>query len=101
MDEVLDKVDEKFKMTRTYDVKKILGCELEIDKDRGMLKKASGDLSLSKLKKMDITNCKTTDSPGHIPARIRNPVFKEEPPQASEKEVRLFQKKVGIQMWGL
>ena len=101
LDEVLDKVDEKFKMTRTYDVKKILGCELEIDKERGMLKMHQGTYHVSKLKEMEIENCRPADSPGYIPARIRNPVFEEKQEQASEKEVRNFQKKVGIQMWGL
>ena len=101
LDRTLAKVDEKFKMTRTYDVRKVLGCEIEYDKPRGILKLHQGSYHQAKLREMNVKCTKPARSPGYIPAKMVNPAFTEDPPQASLEEVRLFQKKVGVQMWGL
>ena len=101
LDRVLNKIEEKFKMTHTYDVKKLLGCEIEYDKERGMMKIHQGTYHKAKLREMEVKCTKPARSPGYIPSKIVNPVFQAEPPQASLEEVRLFQKKVGVQMWGL
>ena len=101
LDQVLDEVDKSFVMTRTYDVKKLLGFEIEYDKVRGLMKLHQGPYHRAKLLEIGHKNPKPANSPGHIPAKIENPVFPIAPPQATPDQVRLYQKKVGIQMWGL
>ena len=101
LDKVLDKVDSQFKMTREYNVTKLLGCDIEYDMERGLLKMHQGSYNIAKLKEMNVSNSRPAKSPGHIPANLPNSAFPEKRPQATIQEVRLFQKKVGVHMWGL
>ena len=101
LDETLDAIDKKFEMKRTYDVSKLLGFEVEYDQKRGLMKLHQGSYHIAKLRELGFKNNKPARSPGWIPAKIVNPAFPEKPKQATLEEVRLFQKKVGIQMWGL
>ena len=101
LDKVLDKIDDQFKMTREYNVTKLLGCDIEYDMKRGLLKMHQGSYNIAKLKEMNVSNGRAAKSPGYIPANLPNSAFPEKRPQATLEEVRLFQKKVGVHMWGL
>ena len=102
LDEILDEVDKSFKMERTYNVKKILGIEIDYEQDRGIMKIHQGTYNVAKLMEMEVKNAKKTESPGFIPTESsKRSVFTKTQTQATEKEIRLFQKKVGVHMWGL
>ena len=101
LDEVLDAIDKEFKMTRTYDVTKILGMEVEYSRILGLMKLHQGSYNREKLMEMGFQDRKQAHSPGNIPIKIINPEYNETVPQASIEDVRRYQKKVGVQMWGL
>jgi hypothetical protein len=102
LDEVLDAIDKEFKMTRTYDVTKILGMEVDQSKILGLLKIHQGSYNREKLKESGFQDRgKSTHSPGNIPIKILNPEYQEAVPQAPVEEVRKYQKKVGVQMWSI
>ena len=101
LDETLAKIDEKFKMTKEFNVTKLLGFEVNYDKEKGLMKLHQGSYHIAKLHELGFKNGKPARSPGYIPPKIENPIFPHELPQAPPDKVRLFQKKVGIQMWGL
>ena len=61
-----------------------------------------GTYNVAKLMEMEVKNAKKTESPGFIPTESsKRSVFTKTQTQATEKEIRLFQKKVGVHMWGL
>ena len=101
LDKVLDAIDAQFQMTRTYDVTKILGMEVEYCKILGLMKLHQGTYNRDKLHEMGFQGHKAANSPGDIPIKIINPAFTEKQPQATLDQVRKYQKKVGVQMWGL
>tara|TARA_B110000971_G_scaffold105983_1_gene108673 strand:+ start:457 stop:4788 length:4332 start_codon:yes stop_codon:yes gene_type:complete len=101
LDEVLDAVDKQFKMTREYNVTKILGMEIEYCKKLGLMKIHQGSYNREKLKEMGFQNNKPAKSPGNIPIKMINPAFTFPIPQAPLEKVRRYQKKVGVQMWAL
>ena len=102
LDEVLDEVDKSFVMERTYNVKKILGLEIDYEQSRGIMKIHQGTYNVAKLREMEVKNAKKAESPGFIPVESsKRSVFAKTQTQATPKEIRLFQKKVGVHMWGL
>ena len=102
LDEILDKVDKDFKMIRTYNVQKLLGLEIDYDQDKGLMKLHQGSYVLSKLRELSHnSNSKTVRSPGLVPPKIVNPAFPVPEKKATAKEVKEFQRRVGIWMWSL
>lgn len=102
LDQVLDAVEKKFKLERNYNPSKILGCELQYDKDAGVMKLHQGSYVNSKLKEVGFKDFKHTTSPGYIPPKLDNPEFKGNTKvPASKEEIRKFQKLIGVHMWGL
>ena len=102
LDKVLDKVEEKFQLDRTYNPTKLLGVEIEYDRKRGKMKLHQGSYNRAKAKEMDMGGKKPARSPGHIPPKIVNPLFPGgNKVQATPEQVRNYQKKIGVQMWSL
>ena len=106
LNKVLDKIEEKFKLDRTYNPTKLLGVEIERDRKRGLMKIHQGSYNRAKAKdageddKTLIT--KPARSPGHIPPKIVNPLFPGgNKVQATPEQIRKYQKKVGVHMWSL
>ena len=102
LDKVLDKVEEKFQLDRTYNPTKLLGVEIDYDRKRGKMKLHQGSYNRAKAKEMDMGGKKPARSPGHIPPKIVNPLFPGgNKVQATQEQVRNYQKKIGVQMWSL
>ena len=102
LNKTLDKIEEKFALERTYNPTKLLGVEIEYDRKRGMMKLHQGSYNRAKAKELGMQGKKPSRSPGHIPAKIVNPLFPGgNKVQASAEEIRNYQKKIGIQMWAL
>jgi hypothetical protein len=101
LEETLGKIEEKFKMTRSDKVTKLLGMEIEYDQIRGIMKVHQGSYNIAKLHEMGFKNNKTAKCPGLLRYKVDNPAFPPPKVQADAKSVRQFQKKVGVQMWGL
>jgi len=105
LNKTLDKIEEKFALDRTYNPTKLLGVEIEYDRQRGMMKLHQGSYNKAKAKEMGMEGKKTIKparSPGHIPAKIVNPLFPGgNKVQATADEVRRYQKKIGTHMWSL
>lgn len=101
---LLGKIETKFKLERNYKPSKILGCEFEYDKERGIMKIHQGSYNNSKTQESKFKNYQRVRSPGHIPFKILNPEHEQQkqlPKQATEEEIRQYQKVVGQHMWGL
>ena len=103
LDKTLDAIDKSFKMTRKYDqdVKTVLGMEIEHDQDRGYIKLHQTPYILAKLKEMKSNVARPAKSPGVDPPKVDNPVNPPPPVQASDEDVRKYQKKIGVYMWSL
>jgi hypothetical protein len=101
LDRIMDKIDKDFKMTRDYNPTKLLGFEIEYDAERGMRKLHQGTYNIAKLREMNFTDGKSATSPALTLPKVSNPIFEQKLPQAKPEAVRLFQKKVGVHMWGL
>ena len=104
LNKTLDKVEEKFVLDRTYKPTKLLGIEIDYDKVRGLMKLHQGSYNRAKAKEMGVEGLgrKPAKSPGHIPPKIVNPLFPGgNTVQADAKDVRRYQKKIGVHMWSL
>ena len=100
---LLDRVDKSFALTRTYEPTKLLGIEIQYDKVKGVMKIHQGSYMRAKLMELGhhAINRKT-NSPGYIPPTKPNPDWKGNVKvKATDEEVRLYQRKIGIQMWAL
>ena len=101
LDKVLDKIEVPFKLERTYKPSKLLGIEIQYDKEAGIMKLHQGSYMRAKLMELGYKQInRKVNSPGHIPPKVDNPEFPGNiTTQASEVDVRLYQKRVGIQMY--
>lgn len=99
--DMITKVDSKFKLELTDKPTKILGCQIEYDQERGIMKLHQGEYMRSKFNELGYVATKKVGSPGEEPAKISNPLCEEQLKQATPDEVRRFQKEVGIMVWAL
>ena len=101
INETLDQIEKKFQLVRNYSPTKILGCTVERERGRGLLKIHQGEYNRAKLKELGKNNGKPAKSPGYIPQKIDNPDVVKEKVQATVEEIRTFQRRVGIHSWGM
>ena len=103
LDETLDTIDKTFEMTRKYEeeVTKVLGMEIDRDRQLGLLKIHQTQYILAKVKELEIKDGRDTRSPGLTKMKIPNPVNPPPKVQATDAEIRKYQKKIGVFMWSL
>ena len=95
---LLRKIDKEFKLEITWNPTKLLGCDLEYDRSRGILKMHQGSFCRDKF--LTGRKFKPVRSPGYIPATIANPEApSRDERQATKDEIALFQNKIGNLMW--
>ena len=101
LESTLDEIDKTFEMTRNMNPSKVLGLEINYDRARGIMKLHQGSYNIAKLMEEKVKTRTKVSSPGYIPQKIPNPEVKSNMVQATEAQIRKFQRKVGIHMWGL
>ena len=102
LEKLLDEADKYFEMERTPHPSKLLGVEILYDRGKGVMKIFQGSFHRAKLAEMGKkTPNRKVNSPGYIPSKMLNPDHPNSKIQATPEQVRDFQKRVGVQMWGL